>query len=52
MSDEATDWDNCECCDERNPTCRRRDGTGDPDAVLCDECHAEFKANDFDPVQW
>lgn len=46
------DYDNCESCDERNPTVRMREGTGEPQCKLCDECIDEFKRNDFDPVQW
>ena len=42
----------CECCKEAKPDAIRRDGTGDPDAVLCDDCHGEFKRNDVEPQQW
>jgi hypothetical protein len=52
MSEVIAEWKVCESCDERNPTVRRRDGTGEPDADLCDECIDDFRNNDRENVQW
>lgn len=38
------------CCAVK-PDVRMRDGTGEPEAPLCDECIAEYRSNDVEPVQ-
>jgi hypothetical protein len=52
MSEVIAEWKVCESCDERNPTVRLRDGTGEPACDLCDECIDDFRSNDRENVQW
>lgn len=42
----------CYACREVKPDVSMRDGTGEPEAPMCDECIAEFRRADAESPQW